>query len=213
MNSANQHTSEIHPKHGHASLACTLILFLVSLTSGDVHAQVTGKTASTPPVAQEDVQTQAKRLEIRASQNTGAALEILRELLKFSGGGDVALRNAATKTESTIKKIKADSASFEADLKKARDQLQKGREELQKIEGSADIVAAYLRDKVEPLSKNLSQSEAVSRTSLNVLDTTARKIAEWQKVFGTFADIMGREDAVKKIKDLVEKEVAELSRK
>jgi hypothetical protein len=213
MNSANQHTSEIHPKHGHASLACTLILFLVSLTSGDVHAQVTGKTASTPPVAQEDVQTQAKRLEIRASQNTGAALEILRELLKFSGGGDVALRNAAAKTESTIKKIKADSASFEADLKKARDQLQKGREELQKIEGSADIVAAYLRDRVEPLSKNLSQSEAVSRTSLNVLDTTARKIAEWQKVFGTFSDIMGREDAVKKIKDLIEKEVAELSKK
>jgi hypothetical protein len=189
------------------------LLLILSLASVDLRAQSPGKTPPPSPPVQEDVQTQAKRLEIRASQNTGAALEILRELLKFSGGGDVALKNAAAKTDSAIKKIKSDSASFEADLKKARDQLQKGREELQKIEGSADIVAAYLRDKVEPLSKNLSQSEAVSRTSLNILDTTAKKIADWQKVFGTFADIMGREDAVKKIKDLVEKEVAELSKK
>jgi hypothetical protein len=196
-----------------ASLNFAKSFALLFFASSNVSGQNAAKPVPPPATQSEDVQMQTRRLEARAQQNSGAALEILRELTKFSGGGDLALKNAAAKAEAAIKRIKGDSASFEADLKKAREQLQKGREELQKIEGSADIVAVYLREKVEPLANRLTQSESVSRTALIILENTAKKIGEWQRVFATFSEVVGKEDAVKKIKELVDKEVLELSRK
>ena len=161
----------------------------------------------------EDVRTQANRIEALAKQNIGAAVEILKELVKFAGGGEAALKAAATKTEAAINRIKGDSASFDVDLRKAQQQLESGREELKKIEGAQDIIAAYLIEKVDPLAANLRQSEGISRASLAVLDSTQKKINTWRKKYAIQEEANGREEAVANIKNLVEKEIAELTKK
>jgi hypothetical protein len=201
------------PKRVQSRTSHTLLLIALLYFAPPSQGQAQSKSASSAPGASEDVQTQAKRLESKAKLSMGASLGILGELSKYAGGGDVALKNAAAKTEAAIKGIKADSASFDADLKKAREQLQKGREELQKLEGSADVVATYLRERVDPLAKNLSDSEATFRTSLNVLESTAKKISEWQKLYRTLTDVDGNDAALKKIRELVEKEIAQSGKK
>jgi len=174
---------------------------------------VTSKSKEPGATVTEDVKSQAKRLEMRSQENIGTSLEILRQLSKFSDAGDVALKNAAARTEAAMKRITGDSASFEVDLEKAREQLRRGRDELERVDGAKDIIAAYITQNVEPVAQSLTKSEAVSRTSLKVLESTAERIKSWQTTYKNFEEITGRDDALKKVKTLVEREIAELSKK
>jgi hypothetical protein len=190
---------------------CGLCLFPWIL-SAELGAQNPPKAKLPPGSPPEDVRSQAKRIETLAKQNIGAAVEILKELLKSAGSGESALKAAAAKTEAAMKRIQGDSASFEVELKKAQQQLESGREELKKIEGAPDIIAAYLSEKVNPLAENLRQSESISRTSLARLDSTLKKINTWRKKYAIQEEANGRDEAVAKIKILVEKEIADLAK-
>jgi hypothetical protein len=159
---------------------CALCLF-PWIFSAELGAQNLPKAKAPPGSPVEDVMTQAKRIEALAKLNIGAAVEILKELLKFAGGGEAALKTAATKTEAAIERIKGNSASFDVELRKAQQQLESGRVELKKIEGAPDIIDTYLKEKVNPLAENLRQSESISRASLAVLDSTQKKITTWRK--------------------------------
>lgn len=191
---------------------CALCLF-PWIFAAELGAQNPPKAKLPPGSPPEDVRTQAKRIETLARQNIGAAVEILKELLKSAGGGESALKAAAAKTEAAMKRIQGDSASFDVELKRAQQQLESGREELKKIEGASDIIAAYLSEKVNPLAENLRQSESISRTSLAVLDSTLKKINTWRTKYNRQEEANGRDEAVAKLKILVEKEIAELTQK
>jgi hypothetical protein len=200
-----------HLAAGAARWICVLCLFPWILAA-ELGAQSQPKTKAPLGSPPENVRTQANRIETLAKQNIGAAVEILKELVKFAGGGEAALKAAATKTEAAMKRIQGDSASFDVELKKAQQQLESGREELKKLEGAPDIIAAYLVEKVDPLAENLRQSESVSRTSLAVLESTLKKINSWRKKYERLEEANGRNEAVAAIKILVEKEIAGLTK-
>ena len=189
---------------------CVLCLF-PWIFAAELGAQNPPKAKAPPGIPPEDVRSQAKRIETLAKQNIGAAVEVLKELLKSAGGGESALKAAAVKTEAAMKRIQGDSASFDVELKRAQQQLESGREELKKIEGAPDIITAYLSEKVNPLAENLRHSESISRTSLARLDSTLKKINTWRTKYSRQEEANGRDEAVAKLKILVEKEIAELN--
>lgn len=191
---------------------CVLCIF-VGIFSAELGAQTPQKVKGLNGGTSEDVRTQAKRLETLAKQNFGASVEILRELLKFPGGGEAAFKAAAAKTKAAQERIEGDSTSFSVELKRAKEQLESGREELKKIEGASDIISAYIVEKIEPLAENLRQSEGVSRTSKAVLESTQKKIESWGKKYRNQEEANGRDEAVANIKILIEKEIAELTKK
>jgi hypothetical protein len=202
------------PKPAACSTRLVCVLFVFPwIFSAELCAQNPPKLKG-PSVSQvEDVRTQAKRIETLAKQDIGAAVEILKELLKSVAYGDAALKSAAAKTEAAMKRIKGDSASFDAELTKAKQQLKSGIEELKKIDEASDIITDYIADKLGPLEKNLQQSDIISKTSLAVLESTLNKINSWKKKFAIQEEANGRNDAVAHIKNLIEKEIAGLTQK
>jgi len=163
-----------------------------------------GKSAVQPS---ESIRSQVERIELSAKKTMGASSEVLTELNKDLSSGLTALKGAAVKLDSAIGRLKSDSA-FLQDCARCADQLQRQKRDIEALQGNNfGEEVQLLMAKAHELETRLEQAKRVAATSLNVMEATKGKIETWQKVYSQFEAVVGKEEAVSKIRQKVATEI------
>jgi predicted nucleic acid-binding Zn-ribbon protein len=161
----------------------------------------------------ESTQSQVEKLENSASKSMDSSVEVLTELSKSIGSGLPALKTAAGKIDAAIARLKTDSA-FQQDVARCREQLQRQRKDIEAMQGSdlGEAVQDLVR-KIQGLEKRVEDASGKVSTSMRVMESTKNKIEGWQKIYSQFEGVVGKDDAVRKVKDKVDLELRDLQSK
>jgi len=194
-------------------LVTTLIFAAAFLASPSAKAQTNSSAPKASSSLGESTQSQVEKLEISASKSMDSSVEVLTELSKGIGSGLPALKTAAGKIDAAIARLKTDSA-FQQDVARCREQLQRQRKDIEAMQGSdlGEAVQDLVR-KIQGLEKRVEDASGKVSTSMRVMESTKNKIEGWQKIYSQFEGVVGKDDAVRKVKDKVDLELRDLQSK
>jgi|GEM_PF-4192569 len=194
-------------------LVITLLFAAAFLGSPPAKAQTNSTVQKAASSSGESTKSQVQKLEISASKSMDSSVEVLTELSKSIGAGLPALKTAASKIDAAIARLKTDSA-FQQDAARCREQLQNQKKEVDGMKGS-DLGEAKqdLTKNIQELEKKIEDATNKVSTSMRVMESTKNKIEGWQKIYTQFEGVVGKDDAVRKVKDKVDVELRDLQSK
>ena len=172
-----------------------------------VDAQTGGAAAKPSATPAGSTRSQVERLEGSAKASMGASAEILAELKKNLGSGVIAMKGASTKLDSAIERMKSDSNFFQQ-CALCSQQLQKQKHDIESLQGKVEGEEVQLLiNKARDLEERLENAKKEAATSIKVMEATNVKIDSWQKVYSQFEAVVGKEEAIAKVRQKVEAEL------
>lgn len=173
-----------------------------------VDAQTGGASAKPSSTSAGSTRSQVERLEGSAKVSLGTSSEILAELKKNLGSGGAAMKGASAKIDSAIERLKSDS-TFSQQCALCSQQLQKQKNDIESLQGKVEgEEVRLLMNKARDLEERLENAKKEAVTAIKVLEATRVKIESWQKIYSQFEAVVGKEEAVAKVRQKLEAELS-----
>ena len=161
-----------------------------------------------------DIPSQIVHVENRAQESVEGVHRALRDLQEKLGSGSPALSAALINFEEQIRRVKTDQRFSELceQIQNRLDKEDKYFDELmEKRVGDIAAMVREVKEKIGLLRLRLEKAKRVHATAANMVEETHKKVVTWQQFFTAYEAVMGKDDAVEKIRGLAQEAIQQLA--